>query len=131
MSKRADTGQAEATAPADDMTDATGETAPMRGQRHRLSERVGGGARIVRDPGALQTLTRELEDILKRDSRPVTLDSRDKVNIRSAIEALHIMRGQHAQHLEVYAMQACELVDLRIRLQTAEQGMRDLLEVIA
>lgn len=130
MSKRADTGQAEATAPADDMPDAACETAPVRGQRHRLSERVGGGARIVGVAGGIQTLTRELEDILKRDSRPLTLDSRDKVNIRSAIEALHIMRSQHAHDLEVYATQACQLVDLRIRLQTAEQGMRDLLEVI-
>lgn len=91
---------------------------------------MGGGARIARDPSALQTLTRELEDILKRDTKPVTLDGRDKVNLRRAIEALHVMRADQAHHLHVYGLQASELVDLRIRLHTAQVGMRDLLEAI-
>ena len=88
------------------------------------------GARIVADPALLQALARELEDILKRDTKPLTLDSRDKVTLRRAIEALHVMRADHARHLDVYAEQATELVDLRIRLHTAQEGMRDLLVAI-
>lgn len=80
--------------------------------------------------GALQMLTRELEDILMRDTKPLTLDARDRVNLRRAIEALHVMRADHAHHLHVYSQQAGELVDLRIRLHTAQQGMRDLLGAI-
>jgi hypothetical protein len=92
--------------------------------------KVGGGARIARDPSALQTLTRELEDILKRDSKPLTLDARDKVNLRRAIEALHVLREDQAKHAGFYFDQLGEMVDLRIRLNTARQGMRDLLEAI-
>ena len=88
------------------------------------------GVRIVFEPALLQALVQELEDILARKAKPLTLDARDKVNLRRAIEALHVLRQDQAKHAGLYCDQLGEMVDLRIRLNTARHGMRDLLGAI-